>query len=139
MRLRCRRRMRMCASTPQSSRSLPLNRWQGAGGRGQGAGRLAMAITRREAISISGSTLAGLSLGAVTGGDLLAQATPAQEPWSDQLVERPLRDGFPAPLPLNADGSAPEHPASEAGPITTPLMWKTANRQAPAIEVDYQK
>src|SRR5438552_1304298 len=100
-----------------------------------------MAITRREAISISGSTLAGLSLGAVTGGDLLAQATPtpAQEPWPDQLVERPLRDGFPAPLPLNADGSAPEHPASEAGPITTPLMWKTANRQAPAIEFDYQK
>jgi DMSO/TMAO reductase YedYZ molybdopterin-dependent catalytic subunit len=98
-----------------------------------------MAITRREAISISGSALAGLSLGSVTDETLLAQVPQAQPPWPDQLVERPLRDGFPAALPLNADGSAPEHPASESGPITTPLMWKTANRQAPAIEFDYQK
>src|SRR6266571_625063 len=98
-----------------------------------------MAVTRREAITISGSALAALSVGALTREDLDAQAAQAQPPWPDQLVERPLRDGFPAPLPLNADGSAPEHPASEAGPITPPLMWKTANRQAPAIEFDYQK
>src|SRR5437773_9143469 len=98
-----------------------------------------MAVTRREVISISGSALAALSVGALTRENLEAQAAQAQPPWPDQLVERPLRDGFPAPLPLNADGSAPEHAASEAGPITTPLMWKTANRQAPAIEFAYQK
>jgi len=98
-----------------------------------------MAITRREAISKSGATVAGLSLAAFAGERVLAQAAPPQAPWPDQLVERPLRDGFPAPLPLNGDGSAPEHQASEAGPISTPLMWKTANRQAPPIEFDYQK
>jgi DMSO/TMAO reductase YedYZ molybdopterin-dependent catalytic subunit len=98
-----------------------------------------MAVTRRESISMSGSALAALSVGALTREDLEAQAAQAPPPWPDSLVERPLRDGFPAPLPLNADGSAPEHPASEAGAITTPLMWKTANRQAPAIEFDYQK
>jgi DMSO/TMAO reductase YedYZ molybdopterin-dependent catalytic subunit len=101
-----------------------------------------MTISRRDAIRISGSTLAGLSI----GGRLLdAQGQPAQTqggaaaPWPDKLVEAPLRQGFPAPLPLNADGSAPEHQPGEAGPITDPLMWKTADRQAPAIEFDYQK
>lgn len=101
-----------------------------------------MAITRRDAIVISGSTLASLSLSALSGERLHAQA-PAQQPapaapWPDQLVERPLREGFPAPLPLNADGSAPEHPASAAGPITDPLMWRTQNRQAPEIDYDYK-
>ena len=98
-----------------------------------------MAISRREAICISGSTLAGLSLGGLTSVDLQAQAAQPQEAWPDQLVERPLRQGFPAPLPLQPDGSAPEHPASAAGPITDPLMWRTPNRQAPEIEFDYQK
>jgi DMSO/TMAO reductase YedYZ molybdopterin-dependent catalytic subunit len=100
-----------------------------------------MAISRRDAIVISGSTLAGLSLGVVTRENLQAQAAQPQQqqPWPDQLVERPLREGFPAPLPLNADGSAPEHAATEAGPITDPLMWRTPNRQAPEIEYDYQK
>ena len=98
-----------------------------------------MAISRREAICISGSTLAGLSLGGLTSVDLQAQAAQPQEAWPDQLVERPLRQGFPAPLPLNPDGSAPEHPPSAAGPITDPLMWRTPNRQAPDIEFDYQK
>jgi DMSO/TMAO reductase YedYZ molybdopterin-dependent catalytic subunit len=100
-----------------------------------------MAISRREAIVISGSTLAGLSLGGLVPASLQAQAQTAkpQEAWPDQLVERPLRQGFPAPLPLEPDGSAPEHPASAAGPITDPLMWRTPDRQAPAIEFDYQK
>ena len=98
-----------------------------------------MAITRRDAIcSISGATIAGLS-GLLTPEQLQAQAAAAQEPWPDRLVERPLRAGFPAPLPLNPDGSAPEHPESAAGPITDPLMWRTPNRQAPAIEYDYRK
>ena len=98
-----------------------------------------MAISRRDALCLSGSTLAGLSLGVVTREALHAQAGQAQEAWPDSLVERPLRPGFPAPLPLNADGSAPEHPESAAGPITDPLMWRTSNRQAPEIEFDYRK
>ena len=98
-----------------------------------------MAISRREVICISGSTLAGLSLGGLVPATLQAQAAPSQEAWPDQLVERPLRQGFPAPLPLQPDGSAPEHPASAGGPITDPLMWRTPNRQAPEIEFDPQK
>jgi DMSO/TMAO reductase YedYZ molybdopterin-dependent catalytic subunit len=101
-----------------------------------------MAMTRRDALVLSGSTLAGLSVGALAGEVLAGQApaaAPPQEPWPDTLVERPLRQGFPAPLPLNPDGSAPEHPVSAAGPITDPLMWATPNRQAPEIEFDYQK
>jgi DMSO/TMAO reductase YedYZ molybdopterin-dependent catalytic subunit len=108
-----------------------------------------MGISRREALSLSGSTLAGLSLGGLVPARLEAQAQtqpqsqpstqkPA-EPWPDQLVERPMRQGFPAPLPLNADGSAPEHPSSAAGPISDPLMWRTPNRQAPDIEFDHRK
>jgi len=97
-----------------------------------------MAISRRDAIVLSGSTLAGLSLGVMSRETLHAQAQPPQ-PWPEQLVERPLREGFPAPLPLNPDGSAPEHAASAAGAITDPLMWRTPNRQAPEIEYDYQK
>ncbi|MSR23230.1 MAG: hypothetical protein EXR92_06795 [Gemmatimonadetes bacterium] len=99
-----------------------------------------MTISRRDAICLSGSTLAGLSLGALTWKELQAQAAqqPPQE-WPDQLVERALRDGFPAALPLNPDGSAPEHPESEAGPITDPLMWRTPDRQAPQIEFDYRQ
>ena len=98
-----------------------------------------MPISRRDAIcGISSATLAGLALG-VTPAALQAQAPQAQEPWPDRLVERPLRQGFPAPLPLNPDGSAPEHQDSEAGPITDPLMWRTPNRQAPDVEFDYRK
>ena len=98
-----------------------------------------MPISRRDAIrDISSATLAGLALG-VTPEALQAQAPQAQEPWPDRLVERPLRQGFPAPLPLNPDGSAPEHQDSEAGPITDPVMWRTTNRQAPDVEFDYRK
>ena len=98
-----------------------------------------MTISRRDAIRISGSTLAGLSLAGVKPQRLQAQAQQAPAPWPDRLVETPLRQGFPAPLPLNPDGSAPEHPVSAAGPITDPLMWRTPNRQAPEIEFDHQK
>src|SRR3977135_1879823 len=98
-----------------------------------------MTISRRDAIALSGSTLAGLSLGVLTRENLQAQAAQPPAPWPDQLVERPLRDGFPVPLPLNADGSAPEHPPSEAGPITDTLMWRSPGRQAPEIEFDYAK
>ena len=97
-----------------------------------------MAISRRNAIAISGSTLAALSLGVIKPEALAAQAAQ-QEDWPTQLVERPMRDGFPAPLPLNPDGSAPGHAESEAGPITDPLMWRTPDRQAPDIEFDYRQ
>ena len=66
-----------------------------------------------------------------------AQAAQAgQDDWPDTLVEPPLREGFPAPLPLNAGGSAPEHPESVAGPITDPLMclWSEGLK---AFAVDY--
>lgn len=102
-----------------------------------------MSISRRQAIGLSGATLAGLSLGTLVPGQAQAQQTtpaaPAAPPWPDSLVERPPRAGFPVPLPLNADGSAPEHQPSEAGPISDPPMWKTANRQPPEIEFDYRK
>ena len=98
-----------------------------------------MTVSRRDALYISGSTLAGLSLAGLLPEGLQAQAQQAaQEAWPEQLVERPLRAGLP-PLPLNADGSAPEHQASEAGPITDPLMWRTQNRQAPEMDYDFQK
>ena len=43
------------------------------------------------------------------------------------------------PLPLNPDGSAPEHAESEAGPITGPLMWRTPDRKTPSVETDPRK
>jgi DMSO/TMAO reductase YedYZ molybdopterin-dependent catalytic subunit len=99
-----------------------------------------MAMSRRDAMCLSGSAAAAVSLRGLLPASLQAQAQQAaQEPWPETLVERPLRPGFPAPLPLQPDGSAPEHPASAAGSITDPLMWRTPNRQAPEIEFDYQK
>ncbi len=95
-----------------------------------------MTLSRRKAISLSGSTLAGLSLGVLRPQDPAVVQAQGQDDWPDRLVERPLREGFPAPLPLNPDGSAPEHPESAAGPITDPLMWRSAGRQTPEIEFD---
>lgn len=98
-----------------------------------------MTISRREAIRVSGSTFAVLSLGALTSENTLAQPAAPQVPWPELLVERPMREGFPAALPLNADGSAPEYPATAAGPITDPVMWRTADRTTPQGEYDYKK
>src|SRR5687767_14588295 len=54
-------------------------------------------LTRRDAIALSGSTLAGLSLAGLTVQELGAQAAPQTAPqeWPATLVERPLREGFP--------------------------------------------
>ncbi len=98
-----------------------------------------MTLSRRKALSLSGSTLAGLSLGVLRPEHAAALEAQAQDDWPDSLVERPLREGFPAPLPLEPDGSAPEHPESAAGPITDPLMWRSAGRQTPEIEFDYRQ
>ena len=78
-------------------------------------------------------------MGVLRPESLRAAQAAGQDDWPGELVERPLRDGFPAPLPLNADGSAPEHPASAAGPISDPLMWRTQGRQTPEIEFDYRE
>lgn len=93
-----------------------------------------MTLSRRDAIMASAATLASLSLAAAAE----AQA-PKPESWPDHLVEQPTLNVFPAPLPLNPDGSAPEHAESEAGPIIGPLMWHTQNREPPPGEADYRK
>ena len=101
-----------------------------------------MNLTRRDAIALSSSTVAGVSLGLVAADELGAQTPPAgqaAQEWPATLVERPVREGFPAELPLNPDGSAPEHDPSEAGPITQPLMWRTPDRTTPVIEYDYAR
>jgi DMSO/TMAO reductase YedYZ molybdopterin-dependent catalytic subunit len=100
-------------------------------------------ITRRDALAISGSAVAGLSLGALTAQELAAQAAPQTPPqeWPATLVERPRREGFPASLPLNPDGSAVEHAESAAGPIDQGPnpFWRTPDGSVPVIEYDYRK
>jgi DMSO/TMAO reductase YedYZ molybdopterin-dependent catalytic subunit len=93
-----------------------------------------MTITRRDAIRISGSTLAGLSLTSLAPDELASQAAPQE--WPQTLVEQNLRNL--APLPLNEDGSAPEHPESAAGAIQGRLMWRTQG-QTPPGEYDYRQ
>ena len=93
-----------------------------------------MTISRREAIRISGATLAGLSIGTLARGDLWSQAPAAQE-WPDELVEMPTRDRVF--LPLNPDGSAPEHDPSEAGDISG-VLWRYTRGETPETEFDYR-
>jgi DMSO/TMAO reductase YedYZ molybdopterin-dependent catalytic subunit len=101
-------------------------------------------LTRRDALALSGTTLAGLTISGLVAQELGAQTPPtgqtAQE-WPATLVDRPRREGFPANLPLNADGSAVEHPESGAGPIQegTNPFWRTPDRTPPVIEYDYRK
>ena len=46
-----------------------------------------MNITRRDAIALSGSSLAGVSLGLMSNEEIGAQAAPqAPQEWPDQLV-----------------------------------------------------
>ncbi len=95
-----------------------------------------MRVTRRQAIQASGATLAGLSIG-FAPDSLLAQAQQAAQPAPDKLVDAPVRTL--APLPLQADGSAPEHAASEIGSLSQPYMWRYTKGQPPEIEFDYRK
>src|SRR6266702_4795495 len=95
-------------------------------------------ITRRDAINYSCMTVAGLSLVGLKPKKLVAQGQPqTQEPWPDALVERPLRNI--APLPLNPDGSAPEHPPNEAGPLSEPTLWRYNKNQPPQVDYDYRR
>jgi DMSO/TMAO reductase YedYZ molybdopterin-dependent catalytic subunit len=91
-----------------------------------------MDVSRREALVLSGSAVAAVSLRMMDAQRLDARTVPRQtQEFPSALVEAPLRDGFPAPLPLNPDGSAPEHPESAAGPIEGRLMWQTPDRTTP--------
>ena len=93
-----------------------------------------MKLSRRDAIRVSGTTVAGFSVGALTAKDVLAQAQPQQE-WPDRLVELPLRERVP--LPLNADGSAPEYPPGDAGEITG-AIWRYTGDEPPDIDYDFR-
>ena len=100
-------------------------------------------LTRRDAITMTGSAVAGLSIAGLTARGLVGEAAAQTAPqeWPATLVERPRREGFPANLPLNPDGSAVEHAASEAGPIQEGAnpFWRTPDRSVPVIEYDYRK
>jgi DMSO/TMAO reductase YedYZ molybdopterin-dependent catalytic subunit len=88
-----------------------------------------MNISRRESLQLS--AIAALSLaGALRPLAAAAQGAPAP----DSLVETKLRNIMA--LPLNPDGSAPEHPASAITDLDGAL-WKT--KGTPDIEFDVQK
>jgi DMSO/TMAO reductase YedYZ molybdopterin-dependent catalytic subunit len=92
----------------------------------------AMKVSRREAMQLSTTALAGMSLAALKPGEAAAQAAP---PQPEGLVDTKLRDA--AKLALNPDGSAVEYTPQEAGTITG-VLWRTKN-QTPDIEFDYRK
>jgi DMSO/TMAO reductase YedYZ molybdopterin-dependent catalytic subunit len=91
-----------------------------------------MNMSRRETMQLSATALAALSFTAIRTSAAAAQAVAAPQP--DSLVDTRLRTI--SPLPLNPDGSAPEHMAQEAGPITG-VLWKS--KGTPDIEFDYRK
>jgi DMSO/TMAO reductase YedYZ molybdopterin-dependent catalytic subunit len=100
-----------------------------------------MKFSRRDAIRISGSTLAGLSLTGLKPGELQPQAAGQAQEFPQTLVEQDQRNL--APLPLNADGSAPTHPESAAGAIEGRLMWRAGEGRASGVtppgEYDYRR
>ena len=49
-----------------------------------------MPVSRRKVLSISGSTLAGLTLGSFRPPSVLATETELQQDWPDELVEGPM-------------------------------------------------
>ena len=93
-----------------------------------------MTLSRREAIRISGAALAGASIGALPALDARSQ-NPNAQTWPDDLVEMEMRDRVF--LPLNSDGSAPEHDPAEAGSIQG-VLWRYTGGQPPEGEYDYR-
>ena len=85
-------------------------------------------MSRREALQLSATALAGLSWGAADV-QAAAQAPPPAGLAETRCAHRPA--------PLNTDGSAPEYTPQEAGTITG-VLWRTKN-QTPDIEFDYRK
>jgi len=98
-----------------------------------------MTMSRRDALAVSGSALAGLSVVGLDPARVGAQVAGADQEFPDHLQTVEPRDGFPVDLPLNPDGSAPEHPETAAGEIEGRLMWRTSDRTAPEIEFDYRR
>lgn len=99
-----------------------------------------MTLTRRDAIRLSGGALAGLSSGLLTPGQLRPEVgrsggEAVERSRQDGLAEMDLRDRVE--LPLAADGSAPEHPESAAGPIEG-VLWRYTGGEPPEIEFDYR-
>src|SRR5207253_7162798 len=86
---------------------------------------------RSETMQMSAAAVAGLSLSALQTPQAAAQSAPAPQ----GLAESELRKI--TPLPLNPDGSAPEHAPQEAGSITG-VLWRTRN-QTPDIDFDYRR
>ncbi len=95
-----------------------------------------MKISRRQAMRAYGGTLAGMAFGWEAVTQPLTLKAQSQE-LSDKLVETKPREV--AALPLNPDGSAPEHPPKEAGTISEPTIWRYTKNQTPAVEFDYRK
>lgn len=100
-----------------------------------------MTLTRRDAIRISGGALAGLSAGLLIPEQLRSESRPVTtgepKPASqDGLAEVLVRDRVE--LPLNPDGSAPEHSENAAGPIEG-VLWRYTGGEPPDIEFDYRR
>lgn len=91
-----------------------------------------MQFTRREMVQSSAAGIAAISAVALRVDRAAAQNAPAAQP--DALVTTPLRKIIP--LPLNPDGSAPEHSEAEIGQLDG-VLWK--GRGTPDIEFDFQK
>ena len=89
-------------------------------------------LSRRESIQLSATAVAALSLGAIRPIPAAAQPAPAATP--DSLVDTKLRNI--ASLPLNPDGSAPEHSEADIKMLEG-IFWKT--KGTPDIEFDYNK
>lgn len=89
-----------------------------------------MRVSRREALSVSGTVLTSLSVGLRPG---FAQARQAAQPVPDHLVDSPVNQ-WPE-LPLLPDGSAREYTAAEIGTISEPTRWRP---EQPQIDPDYR-
>lgn len=89
-----------------------------------------MEVSRREIVQSSAAAIAAISVLRTTSAG--AQTAPAAQP--DALVDTPLRRI--SPLPLNPDGSAPEHSEAKIGKLDG-VLWKT--RGTPDIEFDFQR
>ena len=83
-------------------------------------------------MQLSAGAVAAMSLGAIRATPVAAQPAPATQP--DSLVDTKLRNI--ASLPLNPDGSAPEHSEADIKMLEG-IFWKT--KGTPDIEFDYNK
>ncbi len=93
-------------------------------------------ITRRMALQLSGTTLAGLGPLGLTA--LGAQGRKPEPPPADRLVEQKLREI--APLPLNSDGAAKEFSETDLTPVDEiGVIYRNSGGKPPQIELDPAK